>query len=90
MGAATARYRLLRQEYRVGVGKRPGAGCGFEFAARRWVDDGTPMTEIAQRRTASIGLSVSGRLTRKCAGGRMQGPIGMAMTVNEGQCLGRR
>jgi hypothetical protein len=63
MGAATARYWLLWQEHRVQTYKRLGAGFGFEFAARRCVDDGTPMTEIAQRRTASIALSVSGHLT---------------------------
>jgi hypothetical protein len=67
MGAATAKYWLLCQEYRVQMYKRLGARFGFEFAARRCVDDGTPMTEIAQRRTASIGLSVSGHLTSKDA-----------------------
>lgn len=50
--------------------KRVYAGSGFEFAARRCVDDGTPITEIAQRRTASIGLSFFGRLTSECARAR--------------------
>jgi hypothetical protein len=52
------------------VQKRVYAGSGFEFAARRCVDDGTPITEIAQWRTASIGLSFFGRLTSECAQAR--------------------